>query len=116
MGTTKGRFAKIAWIEKIINDTCRLGYEVDEKKLLAEFSLEFASQERNAKEILQQFEWTGRIHRENGKIYSKEAWEAELSIRKCKLKGDKSVISESNSQKEGLDKEAEEVLAQVLGN
>jgi len=92
MGTQYTRRSKIEWFLPRINQAMEQGYVVDEEKLIAEFCLANNSTRKTALEILKLLELHKRIVRVDGRIWTPEAYEAEMILRRA--------VFNANDQKE----------------
>ncbi len=76
------RTSHIRQIYASIDKCMRADMNVDEEKLIAEAQFGFGSARRTIMEYLKVLEVCGSIVREDGKIWTKEGYQAELILRK----------------------------------
>lgn len=80
MGTAQSSREKFGWFKIRFELMKRNDQSFDEKKLIAQFCLEFASTPRRAKEIIKLFETAGEIKRIGGEIATPDKIKRELGI------------------------------------
>ena len=81
VGTQYTAQKKYDFLRNCFDAAKQRGISLDEKKLIAQFQIKFASTARTARELIKTFETAGYIMRRGGEIASPELFEEELGIK-----------------------------------
>lgn len=92
MGTRATRTFKIDWVMARVKAASISNQIISEEKLIGEFIVFFGSSRITAREILKSLEYSGKIVREYGEIWTPES----LEMRKA-LESNNSIHKELNS-------------------